>query len=67
MGSFPDICCYRNSKIVEDYNVQVHNKIENSDNTRYITQPNYSSLIFLQLRIKRYLANKNSKVNQQIY
>ena len=67
MGSFPDICCYRNSKIVEDYNVQVHNKIENSYNTQYITQPNYSSLIFLQLRIKRYLANKNSKVNQQIY
>ncbi len=67
MGSFPDICCYRKAKIVEDFPVQIHNTIENSYNTRFLTQPNFSSLIFLQIRIKRYLINKNSKANQQIY
>ena len=67
MGSFPDICCYRNAKIVEDFPVQIHNKIGNSYKSIYLTQPNYSSLIFLQIRIKRYLANKNLKTNQQIF
>ena len=66
MGSFPDVCCYRKENIVEDYPVQIYNKIENSENAYYLTQPNYSSLIFLQIRIKRYLSHKNYKTNQII-
>ena len=65
MGSCPEICCSKNVKVVNDYPVQITNNIENKDYNNYLTQPNYSSLIFLQTRLKRFLNNKsyNSKMN----
>ena len=58
MGNCPTLC-YRNVKIVNDYPVQIKND-ENREYNNYLTQPNYSSLIFLQIRIKRFLNHKNS-------
>ena len=65
MGNCPEICCSKNVKIVNDYPVQINNNNENKDYKDYLTQPNYSSLIFLQTRIKKHLNNKynNSKNN----
>ena len=65
MGNCPEICCSKNVKIANDYPVQIHPINENKEFNEYLTQPNYSTLIFLQARIKRYLNNKysNSKNN----
>lgn len=66
MGNCPNICCLRNIKIVNDYPVQI-NSIENSlYNSPYLNQPNYSLLIFLQTRIKRYLNNKAINNNEKL-
>ena len=68
MGNCPNFCCLRNIKIVNDYPVQINNNIENSlYNSPYLTQPNYSSLIFLQTRIKRYLNNKAINTNEKLH
>ena len=58
MGNCPEICCSKNVKIVNDYPVHINKNNENKDYCDYLTQPNYSTLIFLQTRIKRYLNNK---------
>ena len=56
MGSSPTckICCFKKQNIVEGLPVQIY---DNND-IKYISQPNYSHLIFLQIRIKRYLHYK---------
>lgn len=67
MGNCPNICCLRNIKIVNDYPVQI-NSIENSlYNSPYLNQPNYSLLIFLQTRIKRFLNNKTIHTNGKLH
>ena len=66
MGNCPTICCFRNIQIVNDYPVQINNKIESAKYNNYITQPNYSSLIFLQTRIKRYLNSKTYHSNEKL-
>lgn len=57
MGSCPTLC-YRNAKIENDYPVQI-NSIENPEYNTYLKQPNYSLLILLQTRIKKFLKKKN--------
>ena len=63
MGSYPDICCIRNQKIIKELAVDINNNNEISNNSNYLTQPNYSSLLFLQARVKRFLNNKNYNSN----
>ena len=50
MGSSPQsckICCFKNTNIVQGLPVQI-----NDDNEiKYLSQPNYSYIIFLQIRI----------------
>ena len=68
MGNCPNICCLRNVKIVKDYPVQINNSIENSlYNSPYLTQPNYSLIIFLQTRIKRFLNSKIINTNEKLH
>ena len=66
MGSCPEICCFRKIKIVNDYPVQIYDNTENAKYNSYSTQPNYSSLIFLQTRVKRYLNNKAYNSNEKL-
>ena len=59
MGSCPQNCklfCFENSQTVKGLNVQIYDNIDN----KYLSQPNFSSLIFLQFKIKKYLRNKKS-------
>ena len=64
MGSYPDICCFRNQKIIKELAVDINNNNnEIANNSNYLTQPNYSSLLFLQARVKRFLNNKNYNSN----
>ena len=59
MGSCPQNCkifCFENSQTVKGLNVQIYDNIDN----KYLAQPNFSSLIFLQFKIKKYLRNKKS-------
>ena len=66
MGNCPEACCFRNVKIVNDYPVQIYSDQENAKYNSYLTQPNYSSLIFLQTRIKRFLNNKAYNTNEKL-
>ncbi len=63
MGNCPQICCIKNINIVNDYPVQIYDDTEKENYNSFQNQPKYSSLIFLQIRIKRFLNNKiyNSK------
>ena len=65
MGSCPQNCkifCFENSQIVKGLPVQIYDNIDN----KYINQPNYSSLIFLQIKIKKYLRHKKSLSNSNL-
>ena len=65
MGSSPQackICCFKNTNVVQGLPVQIYDNIDN----KYITQPNYSSLIFLQIKIKKYLHRKKSLSNSNL-
>ena len=65
MGSCPQNCkifCFENSQIVKGLPVQIYDNIDN----KYINQPNYSSLIFLQIKIKKYLRLKKSLSNSNL-
>ena len=64
MGSCPNACCLRNVNIEKDLKVDIIKTIKStSNNTIYSTQPNYSNIIFLQTRIKRFLNNRNYQMN----
>ena len=57
MGNCPQACkiyCFEDTNIVKGYQVPIYDDIIN----KYSTQPNYSTLIFLQIRIKKYLRYK---------
>ena len=65
MGSCPQNCkifCFENSQIVKGLPVEIYDNINN----KYITQPNFSSVIFLQIRIKKFLRKKNSLSNSNL-
>ena len=57
MGSCPHTCkiyCFEDTNIVQGFQVPIYDEIEK----KFSTQPNYSYLIFLQIRIRRYLRYK---------
>ena len=61
MGSSPQnckFCCFKNTKIVEGLQVPINNYNDN----KYLSQPNFSSLIFLQNKIKKHLHQKNENL-----
>ena len=63
MGNCPNACCLRNVKIEKDLKVDIIKTIKTTSNNIYLTQPNYSNLVYLQTRIKRFLNNKNYQKN----
>ena len=67
MGNCPDVCCFKNVKIIKELKVDINQKKsnENVETNYYLTQPNYSSLLFLQTRMKRFLNNKNDQSQTQ--
>ncbi len=67
MGNCPNACCLRNVKIEKDLKVDITKALQTVPNNNiYLTQPNYSNIIYLQTRIKRFLNNKNYQtINSQ--
>ena len=62
MGSSPQsckICCFKNTNIVQGLPVQIYD----DNDIKYLSQPNYSYIIFLQIRIKKYLHNRQALLN----
>ena len=66
MGNYPEVCCFKNVKVVGDYPVQTNNNDENPLSDLYEKQPNYSFLIFLQTRIKQFLKKKRFNYNENL-
>ena len=66
MGNCPNACCLRNVKVEKDLKVDIVKTIKTTSNNIYLTQPNYSNIIYLQTRIKRFLNNKNYKKNNSL-
>ena len=70
MGSSPSsckICCNENTKIVKGLHVQIYDNDNNEINNKYLSQPNYSNLIFLQNRIKSYLHRKKILSSSKLF
>ena len=63
MGNCPDVCCFKNVKIIKELKVEIIKKKnnENVETNYYLSQPNYSTLLFLQTRVKRFLKTKNNQ------
>ena len=59
MGNLPQFCCSQNISIEHDC------PVDTNKNRKYLTQPNYSLLIYLQIRIKKFL--KSSKISESKY
>ena len=62
MGSSPQackICCFKNTNVVQGLPVQIYD----NNVIKYLSQPNYSYLIFLQIRIKKYLHYRQALLN----
>lgn len=63
MGSSPSsckICCYQKPKIVNSLHVQIYDNVNNENNNKFLSQPNFSYLIFLQNRVKKFIKQKNT-------
>ena len=65
MGSSPQTCkiwCYEKSKIEKDLQVPIYT----IEDYKFLNQPNYSHLIFLQKRIKKFLNHKKTFSNSNL-